>query len=110
MSNIRGLPIENDVARVSKFELLRFVAAIMILLWHYQHFYIFESDGTFKLESQLFYDHLNLAFNYGYLGVQLFWMLSGLIFGLVYSDKIFNRQIKLRDFGSKGSLDFTRCI
>ncbi len=62
---------DNTVAsnsRVAILDLLRFVAAILVLLYHY-HYYLVKvtGDNTFAL------------FKFGYLGVNFFFMLSGFV-------------------------------
>lgn len=55
-------------SRVAILDLLRFVAAIFVLLYHY-HYYLLKvaGDNTFAL------------FKFGYLGVNFFFMLSGFV-------------------------------
>lgn len=63
--------ITNNLAgtgRVAILDLLRFVAAVFVLLYHY-HYYLLKmtGDNTFAL------------FKFGYLGVNFFFMLSGFV-------------------------------
>lgn len=71
-------------------DLLRGVSALVILIWHYQHFLYTkplqlgspaeEIDRT----TQPFYDFLWPIYEHGFWAVQLFWMISGLVFSKVY--------------------------
>lgn len=57
-----------DATRVAILDLLRFVAALLVLCYHY-HYYLLKvaGDNTFS------------AFKFGYLGVNFFFMLSGFV-------------------------------
>ena len=55
--------------KVASIELLRFISAIMVLIWHYQQFYLpinLFSDNEILVSSrdqQPFYDYLSFFFN-----------------------------------------------
>ena len=68
-------------------EILRFISALAILIWHYQHFY-FLGDQELVTQNQPFYTFFKLFYNYGYQGVNFFWCISGFIFFWKYSDRI----------------------
>lgn len=61
----------NNIAssgRVPILDLLRFVAAVFVLLYHY-HYYLLKING----------DNTFAVFKFGYLGVNFFFMLSGFV-------------------------------
>ena len=64
--------------KVSSVELLRFISSLMVLIWHYQLFYLpynsFASSEIFYNDRtiQPFYEYLSLLFNYGNFGVDFF--------------------------------------
>jgi peptidoglycan/LPS O-acetylase OafA/YrhL len=60
--------------RVNEIDLLRFLAALMVVLFHYA-FRGYAADGY----SPIPYPLLAPAAKYGYLGVQLFFMISGFV-------------------------------
>lgn len=63
-------------------EVLRFLSAIAVLVWHYQHFW-FQGDQLepgFVRTSQPLYPFLKLFYEWGVYGVQVFWFISGTIF------------------------------
>jgi|TARA_B110000967_G_scaffold201642_1_gene239240 peptidoglycan/LPS O-acetylase OafA/YrhL len=75
--------------RIASVELLRFISSFMILIWHYQHFFLpfnrFSSfDITDNIKHQPLFDSLSLLYEYGYIGVQIFFTISGFVFSYVY--------------------------
>jgi peptidoglycan/LPS O-acetylase OafA/YrhL len=75
-------------------ELLRFVCACAVLLWHYQHFsYIAHQAHDFDPTRQPFYAALSFLYRYGLYGVQVFWCISGFIFFWKYGAAIAARRI-----------------
>ncbi len=61
-------------------ELLRFVSALAVLIWHYQHFGYSAGAIDVVREQQPFYGLLFPFYERGGLGVQMFWCISGFIF------------------------------
>lgn len=62
-------------------EVLRFISALAVLVWHYQHFYcVGDRLADFKREEQPLYFLLRPFYEHGYNGVQIFWCISGFIF------------------------------
>jgi peptidoglycan/LPS O-acetylase OafA/YrhL len=61
-------------ARVNELDLLRFIAALAVVLFHYA-FRGYAADGL----SPLAYPLLQPAVQYGYLGVELFFLISGFV-------------------------------
>lgn len=61
-------------ARVNEIDLLRFLAALLVVLFHYS-FRGYSADGL----SPMPYPLLAPAMKYGYLGVELFFMISGFV-------------------------------
>lgn len=58
----------SDASRVAILDLLRFVAALFVLCYHY-HYYLLKVTG----------DNTFSVFKFGYLGVNFFFMLSGFV-------------------------------
>ena len=88
--------------KVASVELLRFISAIMVLIWHYQQFYLpinLFSDNEILVSSrdqQPFYDYLSFFFNYGNKGVDFFFIISGYVFAYVYL--VENKSVKFNFF------------
>ena len=80
-------------------ELVRFMAALSILIWHYQMFtYIGETPTNFFRDQQPFYSKLKIFYDYGGYGVTVFWYISGYIFFWKYGDLISKRLISGKHF------------
>ena len=57
---------------------LRGIAALSVLLWHYQHFF-FADPSTFDVSQQPFFTLFKTFYLNGELAVQLFWAVSGFV-------------------------------
>lgn len=80
-------------------ELLRFVCAFAVLMWHYQHFsYVANQAHEFDPTRQPFYALLSFFYRYGLYGVQVFWCVSGFIFFWKYGAALARRGVTARRF------------
>lgn len=80
--------------RLLGLEVIRFVAALAILITHYgQFFYVGMEKVGFVPELQPFYPVLWLVYDYGFWGVHVFWTVSGFIFFYKYRDLIAERHV-----------------
>ena len=84
----------NDIQQSSKPQfreatnLLRGICALAILIFHYQHFFYQGTQATgFNNTDQPFYFLFSTVYNSGYLAVQIFWCISGLIMTHSYINK-----------------------
>jgi peptidoglycan/LPS O-acetylase OafA/YrhL len=57
---------------------LRGLAALSVLLWHYQHFF-FTDSSAFEVSQQPFYPFIKTFYLDGLFAVQLFWAISGFV-------------------------------
>lgn len=91
-------PSESDyteVGRVRHFygmDILRSLAAVVVLVWHYQ--YLFIINPSFVRTDQPLYWLLTPFYEHGYWAVGGFWVISGFVFAHVYAD----REMKAADF------------
>lgn len=93
------LKINSKKNKLLGIELIRFISAFAILIWHYQHFsFVEDKPVNFHREQQPFYLFLDLFYNYGGTAVQIFWCLSGFIFFWKYRQEISSRSIGFRNF------------
>lgn len=96
--------VRSDPARavlLCNIDLLRGIAAIIILFWHYQHFYYPRAGsnpiarGELPRSAQPLFEYLSWFYTDGALAVHFFWILSGFIFFHVYRSR---ENIFLKDF------------
>ncbi len=82
--------VEQDAgSRLIGLEVLRFLAAIGVLVWHYQHFmFVGHEEGPWDPARLPFRWLFAPFYTYGYEGVELFWCISGFIFAWKYADRI----------------------
>jgi peptidoglycan/LPS O-acetylase OafA/YrhL len=89
----------NNPNKLLGLEIVRFVSAFAVLIFHYQHFsYIADQPTNFVKDSQPFYSLFGLFYEYGFLGVLVFWCVSGFIFFWKYSASISGGAISGRTF------------
>src|SRR5258708_27237099 len=83
-------------------EILRFVCAFGVLVWHYQHFFFrgaWNAEIGAALRPKLpLYSWFSFFYNNGSLAVPFFWVISGFIFYWHYADIVSSGGVKLRDF------------
>jgi peptidoglycan/LPS O-acetylase OafA/YrhL len=80
-------------------EIIRFIAAMSVLLWHYQHFsYVADKPTGFVTAEQPLYSAFGFLYNFGYMGVQVFWCISGFIFFWKYRRTIADKIIDHKKF------------
>jgi peptidoglycan/LPS O-acetylase OafA/YrhL len=67
-------------------DLLRGVAALAVVLWHYQHFYRLTAVNDLNVDktSQPFFHVLSFFYTHGHYAVELFWLLSGFVLAARY--------------------------
>lgn len=89
---------KNNNREICNIDLLRGIAAITILFWHYQHLY-FPEAGVNPLGEQRAIQPLFPIFSWLYLygswAVQFFWILSGYVFFHAYAER---RDVSARDY------------
>jgi peptidoglycan/LPS O-acetylase OafA/YrhL len=80
-------------------EILRFISALAILFWHYSNFTYRDGKYTdFVRENQPFYAVWKSFYDYGHLGVQVFWCISGFIFFWKYRESLSSKIINGKTF------------
>ena len=93
--------ITSNPSRFYLLDLSRSIAALCVILQHYQLFY-YLSDYTlpnnFLRSQQPFYEYISYFYSFGSVAVQYFFVLSGFVFFLVYKDKVYHRAVTLRNF------------
>ena len=91
----------NQIRYYPALDLLRFIGAAIILIYHYHHFYFYKvyfgpTNGypTWENSRQPFYEFLTSFYHSGYWAVQFFWLLSGFVFAFVY----LKRKVSAKEF------------
>lgn len=80
-------------------EIIRFISALAVLGWHYQHFsYVAGKPVGYMSEHLPFYSVFRLFYDYGFYGVQFFWCISGFIFFWKYREAIASRAVGEKKF------------
>ena len=80
-------------------EIIRFLAAFSVLVWHYQNFTFVSFDFIqLNVPSQPFYNVFWPFYERGLLGVQVFWAVSGFIFFWKYKKLLINKSINAKTF------------
>ncbi len=97
----------DDETRLLGLELLRFIAAVGVLVWHYQHFLFVGHDSAVPWETAALPLRWLLGpfYRYGYQGVELFWCISGFIFTWKYGALLQRGALR---FGRFAWLRFSR--
>ena len=86
--------------RLFVLDVSRAIAALSVVLWHWQHFAYKGSSLSrgFAMNSQPLYGILKLFYEKGYRGVDYFFILSGFIFFWLYRESIQERRTSGRAF------------
>jgi len=82
-------------------DLARTIAALSVVLQHYQHFYFVGENSYqpgFERSLQPFYRILEPLYSFGSVAVQFFFVLSGFIFFLIYKEAIYSKKINFKKF------------
>lgn len=86
--------------RFFSLDALRGLAALSVVVWHYQHFFYQAGVPASNLDRsvQPFYAFLFFFYERGYEAVQLFFVLSGFVFFWLYRSVIQNKEISAAKF------------
>ncbi|HGK4674854.1 TPA: acyltransferase family protein [Kluyvera georgiana] len=83
--------------RIYTLDILRGIAALSVVLWHWQHFFM-NDKNVFVTTSQPFYKYLSIFYTHGLYAVELFFVISGFIFFYLYSDGIYLKKVSFKSF------------
>ncbi|KFE43827.1 acyltransferase family protein [Pseudomonas syringae] len=85
--------------RLYSLDVLRGIAAIAVVFWHWQHFfYVGDIPKDFNGIGQPLFELFALAYQHGSLAVELFFCISGFVFFWLFSQKIADRTLTARRF------------
>ena len=82
------MTVSDSVRHFYFVDFIRGISALVVLVWHYQHFFWTPQTGLdIDKTAQPFYALLMPFYTNGYWAVQLFWMISGFVFAYVYAQR-----------------------
>lgn len=87
-------PAVSTVGRYDTIDLIRGIAAIAMLFWHYQHFIALGLAVEGSRTSYPLYGIFWPFYELGGVAIQFFWIVSGFVFAAVY----YGRSISTRNF------------
>lgn len=80
-------------------EVIRFLSAISLLIWHYQHFFLLaQIPGDLARDQQPLYSIFSISYNYGSYSYYVFWCISGFIFFWKYRNAIAEHTVGHKQF------------
>ena len=86
--SIGDMTVSDSVRHFYFVDFIRGISALVVLVWHYQHFFWTPQTGLdIDKTAQPFYALLMPFYTNGYWAVQLFWMISGFVFAYVYAQR-----------------------
>lgn len=96
---------ETRPERIYSLDVLRGIAALSVVFWHWQHFFYNGGQlGDFTPEQQPFFDALSLLYRHGALAVEMFFCISGFVFFWLFATSIENKTLSpLRFFSDRFS-------
>jgi peptidoglycan/LPS O-acetylase OafA/YrhL len=88
------------VKRLHSLDALRGLAALSVVVWHWQHFFAIDGSwpNNWNPAAQPFYGVLKPLYDQGWVAVDLFFALSGFIFFWLYGEAIRERRIAAAKF------------
>lgn len=85
--------------RIYALDVLRGIAALSVVFWHWQHFfYVGDTPHDFDGSRQPFFDVFSLIYQRGWLAVELFFCISGFVFFWLFSKPIADRTLSAGTF------------
>jgi peptidoglycan/LPS O-acetylase OafA/YrhL len=99
--------VSDPKLRLHSLDALRGVAALSVVLWHWQHLNLLGTTNLIWSASLLtdhtqepFYPILRIFYERGAAAVDMFFLISGFIFFWLYQDNIANKRLNTADFAA----------
>lgn len=89
--------VRSEEARFFELDILRGLAAILVVIFHYKHFLLSNTE-IFDYAHLPFGVLLTPVYVYGQHFVELFFAISGYVFFWLYGDAVANRRLSARSF------------
>ncbi|MET3899832.1 peptidoglycan/LPS O-acetylase OafA/YrhL [Devosia sp. UYZn731] len=87
-----------ELKRLHSLDAARGIAALAVVVWHWQHMYLIGGGKLTDRTIQPFYDLLFPLYQYGWLAVEFFFTLSGFVFFWLYGQAISQKSLSLGKF------------
>jgi peptidoglycan/LPS O-acetylase OafA/YrhL len=85
--------------RLFTLDVLRGLAALSVVFWHWQHFfYVGSTPSNFNIENQPFFSLFTTFYTRGSLAVELFFSISGFVFFWLFSKTISEKKLSPASF------------
>lgn len=85
--------------RIYSLDVLRGIAALSVVFWHWQHFfYVGDTPHDFDSSRQPLFNIFSLIYQHGSLAVELFFCISGFVFFWLFSKPIADRTLSVGTF------------
>ena len=91
-------PASAPITRLFALDAARGLAALAVVVWHWQHMYLIGGGKLEERAIQPFYGLLLPFYEAGWLAVEFFFTLSGFVFFWLYGQAIAQKQIGVRSF------------
>jgi peptidoglycan/LPS O-acetylase OafA/YrhL len=80
-------------------DFFRGFAALSVAIFHYKIFYSLDiSVNSSNVSDQPYYSYIKIIYEFGWIAVQFFFLLSGFIFYEIYLEKIHKKTINFKNF------------
>jgi len=90
---------EQRPERVYSLDVLRGLAALSVVFWHWQHFFYSGGNSSdFQTERQPFFEELSFLYQHGVLAVEMFFCISGFVFFWLFAKSISTRMMSPGQF------------
>lgn len=84
--------------RLHSLDFVRGVAAMAVIFWHWQHFFLTQPGELKDRSIEPFYAVLQPLYDYGWIAVDIFFCLSGFVFFWLYAQSIADGRMGARRF------------
>jgi peptidoglycan/LPS O-acetylase OafA/YrhL len=91
-------PLHPREARFYELDILRGLAAIIVVMFHYKHFLLLGDTGGFDYDHLPFRSVLMPVYIYGQFFVELFFSISGYVFFWLYGEAVSSRRTGAKSF------------
>lgn len=89
---------QKALERFYSLDVLRGIAALSVVFWHWQHFFVGPNHGTLVLADLPLSQWIFPLYTKGWLAVDLFFSLSGFVFYWLYSKRVADGAISAGKF------------